>query len=353
MTKFISTAETAKIIRKVLKENFPGIKFSVRSRSYAGGSSIDIEWLDGPAAPAVESVTKQFQGASFDSSIDLKSYHDTEWNGEKVHFCADYVSSHRKMSRAFIEAIISQFSKRFGLAADAIIVVGKDDNAYANFTIYDYSKEHWFNELLRNTDAKDMYSAYAAEDRKRAEWEKAYAEQQAREARERAEAEAKAEQERKAKEQAEFEQFKQEKLTDEQWLREQFKLWQEEKARQEAERKAKEQAERERQEAERRAQEKAERERKAKEQQERIKREQEERERLQREQEARDRMKIFKRRTLASRETALSYLGLTSRATSAQIKAAFIQKVKASSDGKGGYKGDMDFLVKVKEKALG
>lgn len=268
MTKFISTAETAKIIRKVLKENFPGIKFSVRSSTYAGGSSIRIEWLDGPTATAVESVTKQFQGSSFDSMYDIKNYHNTEWNGEEVHFCADYVNTQRNLSRQFVETVVAQFCKRWGLAPSEIDIYGDEKSAGATFKRYDYSKEHWLSDLLRGTDAKDMHNAYDFEDRKRAEWEKAYAEQQAREAelqareaRERAEAEAKAEQERKAKEQAEFEQFKQEKLNNEQWLREQFKLWQEEKARQEAERKAKEQAERERQEAERRAQEKAERER--------------------------------------------------------------------------------------------
>lgn len=41
MTKYISVTETAKLIRQTLKENFKCIKFSVRSRNYAGGASID------------------------------------------------------------------------------------------------------------------------------------------------------------------------------------------------------------------------------------------------------------------------------------------------------------------------
>jgi hypothetical protein len=353
MTKFISTTETAKIIRKELKANFPGIKFSVRSKTYAGGSSIHIEWIDGPITAAVESVMKRFQGASFDSMYDIKNYHDSEWEGEKVHFCADYVFSQRNLSRTFVETVVAQFCKRWGLAPSEINIYGDEKSAGATFKRYDYSKEHWLSDLLRNTDGKDVHDAYAAEERERAAWEKAYAEQQAREARERAEAEAKAEQERKAKEQAEFEQFKQEKLNNEQWMREQFKLWQEEKARQEAERKAKEQAERERQEAERRAQEKAERERQQRERQERIKREQEERERRQREQKAREQFRVTKQTILASRERCLNYLGLSARAGQSEIKQAFRQKVKAAADGKGGYTIDMDFLVKVKEKALG
>ena len=52
--KYFDTVETAKLIRKALKAKFPGVKFSVRSRKYAGGSSIDVVWTDGPAAKAVD-----------------------------------------------------------------------------------------------------------------------------------------------------------------------------------------------------------------------------------------------------------------------------------------------------------
>jgi len=45
-------------------------------------------------------------------------------------------------------------------------------------------------------------------------------------------------------------------------------------------------------------------------------------------------------------------LGLTSNATETDIRTAFRNKVKALSDGKGGYNGDMDQLVQAKEKAL-
>ena len=38
----LSVAETAKVIRATLKPRFPGVRFSVRSKSYSGGASIDI-----------------------------------------------------------------------------------------------------------------------------------------------------------------------------------------------------------------------------------------------------------------------------------------------------------------------
>ena len=46
-----SLTETAKILRKCLKEAFPGVKFSVRGTR---GGSIRVGWTDGPLSTAVE-----------------------------------------------------------------------------------------------------------------------------------------------------------------------------------------------------------------------------------------------------------------------------------------------------------
>jgi len=73
MTKYITTTDTAKIIRKILKKYHPDIKFSVRSKSYSGGSSITINWTDGPTERQIKRITEYFEGASFDGMIDLKS----------------------------------------------------------------------------------------------------------------------------------------------------------------------------------------------------------------------------------------------------------------------------------------
>jgi hypothetical protein len=49
---------------------------------------------------------------------------------------------------------------------------------------------------------------------------------------------------------------------------------------------------------------------------------------------------------------AFELLGLPLEATVEQILQAFRARVKAASDGKGGYQGDMDKLVQAKELAL-
>jgi hypothetical protein len=72
MSEYISTNETAVLIRAQLKKHFPGVKFSVRSSKYSGGSSIDVRWVDGPKSSAVDRIAKPFSGSEFDGMIDLK-----------------------------------------------------------------------------------------------------------------------------------------------------------------------------------------------------------------------------------------------------------------------------------------
>ncbi len=98
MTEYISVTDTAKLVRKALKANWPTTKFSVISKSYSMGASITIFWTDGPTDKAVEEKVKCFEGASFDGMIDLKSYHDSILDGRKVQFDADYVFTQRNIS---------------------------------------------------------------------------------------------------------------------------------------------------------------------------------------------------------------------------------------------------------------
>lgn len=73
-TRYLTVVETAKLLRRALKEAFPGAKFSVRCRP--GGSSINVGYTDGPPTKAVESLAHRYQGADFDPTIDLQSGRD-------------------------------------------------------------------------------------------------------------------------------------------------------------------------------------------------------------------------------------------------------------------------------------
>lgn len=125
--RYLTVAETAKLVRQTLAKHFPNTKFSVRSKSYSGGASIDISWTDGERAKVVEAIVKGFEGRSFDGMNDLATCQDS-WilpdgtadlayrpdsyggsipgyvsdaphpNAELVHFGANYIFCNRHIS---------------------------------------------------------------------------------------------------------------------------------------------------------------------------------------------------------------------------------------------------------------
>jgi len=76
ITRSYTTAGTAQLIREALKVAFPGIKFSVTSDTFAGGSSVDIRYTDGPRWREVQAVTDQFGSGHFNSMEDIYEYRD-------------------------------------------------------------------------------------------------------------------------------------------------------------------------------------------------------------------------------------------------------------------------------------
>ena len=77
-TRYLTVAETAKLVRLELAKHFPGQKFSVRSHSYSGGASINVNWTDGLRTKEVEPVVKAFEGGDFDGMIDM-AIHNESW----------------------------------------------------------------------------------------------------------------------------------------------------------------------------------------------------------------------------------------------------------------------------------
>lgn len=63
-------AMAAQQIRKVLKNEFPGVKFSVRSHNYAGGSAVYVEWNGDPERREVEPKVCMYEYGKFDGMTD-------------------------------------------------------------------------------------------------------------------------------------------------------------------------------------------------------------------------------------------------------------------------------------------
>lgn len=62
--------EVATLVRRRLKQVWPEVKFSVRTKTYAGGASIDAHYTGGPGQHEVEKVMHEYQFARFDSMTD-------------------------------------------------------------------------------------------------------------------------------------------------------------------------------------------------------------------------------------------------------------------------------------------
>ena len=113
MTKYISCADTAKLIRKALKESFSNVKFAVRSHVYSGGASINVSWTDGPNEAQVSAVAGHFRAAYFDGSIDYQGsiYHMID--GEAVHLGADFIFFKRDYSTSAIQRAIDSLYRHY------------------------------------------------------------------------------------------------------------------------------------------------------------------------------------------------------------------------------------------------
>lgn len=115
--EYITVADTAKYVRKALSHNFPKVKFGVRSKSYSGGASIRVTWIDGPTTAQVKKVTERYEGADFDGMIDLKTYHETLLAGPNgiraVHFGADYIFTNRDYTDSFIQKAIDNLYNKY------------------------------------------------------------------------------------------------------------------------------------------------------------------------------------------------------------------------------------------------
>ena len=60
-----------------LQRNFPGVKFSVKSKSYSMGNSIHVSWTDGPTGKQVDLIAGSYQHGHFDGMQDIYEYDHT------------------------------------------------------------------------------------------------------------------------------------------------------------------------------------------------------------------------------------------------------------------------------------
>jgi hypothetical protein len=81
-------------LKTELQREFPGVKFSVKSESYAGGDAIRVHWDFGPTGDEVTKLTDKYREGDFDGMTDSYDYnHDNVW--PDVFGGAKYVTESR------------------------------------------------------------------------------------------------------------------------------------------------------------------------------------------------------------------------------------------------------------------
>lgn len=103
----------AKNIRIELARAFAGVRFSVKSRRFAGGDAIDVRWTDGPTSEQVEEITTRYQAGRFDGMTDSYDYSRSAWR--EAFGDAKYVHAHRDLSDAHLAACIRTVSTQWGI----------------------------------------------------------------------------------------------------------------------------------------------------------------------------------------------------------------------------------------------
>lgn len=132
-------AQTAKRVRAALKGKYPGVKFSVRSSTYAGGASITAHYTDGPGERNVWTFLQPFAGADFDGMTDMKEYRDDvlmanpDGTYECINSGADYLFASRTISQAWRHEIAAEIERVTGQSCD-LTQWGDVDSAGARIT---------------------------------------------------------------------------------------------------------------------------------------------------------------------------------------------------------------------------
>ena len=90
-------------LKTELRRAFPSVKFRVRSRSYSGGCSIDVDWTDGPTSKEVQVISDRYQECDFDGMNDCEVSRRAVF--PEIFGGAKYVSEQRSYSKVFLTEI--------------------------------------------------------------------------------------------------------------------------------------------------------------------------------------------------------------------------------------------------------
>lgn len=139
---FSDCVAAAKNIRKELKAAFPGVKFAVRSSKYAGGNSINVNYVDGPAREKVDEIINKYEYGNFNGMEDIYEYNEDMYFNEAFGG-AKYIFASREMSDELIAAGLAAFAAKYGKYED---MPSFED--YKAGRAYNFSARYLLNEFM-------------------------------------------------------------------------------------------------------------------------------------------------------------------------------------------------------------
>lgn len=131
----------ARNIRRELKDKFPGVKFSVRSKGYSGGNDIRVGWIDGPTLKAVQSITNKYEEGQFDGMTDSYNY-DNRNSWVDVFGGTKYLFTERSYSDTHMQRALDNI----GTIDDKTYTV--DDYKMGRINYSNQSHGHWVREEM-------------------------------------------------------------------------------------------------------------------------------------------------------------------------------------------------------------
>ena len=180
---YLSVSTTAKLVRGMLKKEFPGVKFFVNCEH---GYAIRVAWVDGPCERKVNSLIGHMRSRKFDSMNDLTTF-VSHWllpNGEFVTLVGerdnalkphpeavlcdtgmDFLSLYRAVSEELAEEVRSKIVAETGwedlrLAEGSVYVNRKKSlPSFAieiDFTNDMRSREFWIGQVYKSAEAGNV-----------------------------------------------------------------------------------------------------------------------------------------------------------------------------------------------------
>lgn len=121
-------AVAAKNLRKILKREFPGVKFSVTISRFSGGNSMDVRWTDGPTSDAVGKFSELFSAGSFDGQDDCYTYSRASF--AELFGSAKYIHTSRDYSDTLVSKAIAELAEEYAPATAPTIEDYRNGDAW-------------------------------------------------------------------------------------------------------------------------------------------------------------------------------------------------------------------------------